>query len=237
MTIRQAMIIAIISGYALLFSSAVSAQANKNQSSWSDRVTITSAGGHAMGNPVAKFKLVEYMSYVCPRCAQFEEDSHEPLKTNFVDKGHVNFEIRHMVLNRIDLAAALLARCGPKENFFANHQAILANQKNMLDKYTQADNATKKATNQGTTNERLVKIARLVGLYDVMQKRGYKQQALTACLNNGKTQTLLTTMAAGFLKEIAPERGQTPSFTLNDKYIGNVRDWSPLETGLRRLPE
>ena len=190
-----------------------------------------------MGNPIARFRLTEYMSYVCPRCGQFEKDSHVPLKANYVDRGHVSFEVRHLILNRIDMAAALMARCGTRDRFFGNHNALLGNQITMLNRFDALDTKAKAATGEGTVSERLVKTAQGAGLFEFMQGRGYRKAELVACLSNKEEQETLTVMTDNAIEMVKPERAQTPTFTLNGKYIGDVRDWAPLEAGLRRLPQ
>ncbi len=55
--------------------------ASAQQTDWSKRVTQSSIGGHVMGNPLAKNRLVEYVSYTCSHCADFEVASSAPLKS------------------------------------------------------------------------------------------------------------------------------------------------------------
>ena len=230
-----AALFAAICGTILVTSAPAWAQTT-NKSSWSDRVTVSAEGGHVMGNPVARFRLTEFMSYVCPRCGKFEKESHQPLKANYVDQGHVSFEVRHAILNGVDMAAALMARCGPRNRFFDNHQALLGNQITMLNTFEAQDAETKKAMGQGTTSERLVKIADGAGLFTFMQGRGYSRTELIACISDPNEQKVLTEMTKNVIELVKPEDAQTPTFTLNGKYIGNVRDWAPLEAGLSRLP-
>ena len=64
-----------------------------------------------MGNPKAKVKLVEYGSLTCPHCRHFAETGMVPLKA-YVKSGKVSFEYRNYILNGIDVAATLVARCG-----------------------------------------------------------------------------------------------------------------------------
>ncbi|MEM8918073.1 MAG: thioredoxin domain-containing protein [Pseudomonadota bacterium] len=232
-----AALFAAICGTVLVISSPVAAQETANRSVWSDRITTSPEGGHVMGNPVAKFRLTEFMSYVCPRCGQFERDSHKPLKANFVDRGHISFEVRHLVLNRLDMAAALMARCGPRTRFFDDHNAMLGNQMTMLRRFDALDTKAKAEAGKGTVNERLIKTAEGAGLFIFMQDRGYTRAELVACLSDKKQQDMLTAMTDYAVKLVEPARAETPTFTLNGKYIGNVRDWAPLEAGLNRLPQ
>ena len=54
------------------------------QAPWLAQITIAPSGSHIIGNPDAKVKLVEYMSYTCPHCAAFEAESATPLRADFV---------------------------------------------------------------------------------------------------------------------------------------------------------
>ena len=92
-----------------LFPAAVQAAPAKD---WSRTVTLTKEGAHLIGNPAAKTRLVEYVSYTCPHCAHFVAEGTTPLKAGWVAKGLVAVEVRHLVRDRYDLVAALLARCG-----------------------------------------------------------------------------------------------------------------------------
>ena len=90
---------------------AATAPATAQQGDWTVRVTQSAIGGHVLGNPLAKHKLVEYISYTCNHCASFTVDSDVPSKSNHVAKGHVSTEIRNYVRDPVDFTAALLARC------------------------------------------------------------------------------------------------------------------------------
>ncbi|NRD90986.1 hypothetical protein C8024_18315 [Sphingopyxis sp. BSNA05] len=104
---------------ALVASVVMVAPAAAQQTDWTKRVTQSTMGGHVMGNPLARHKLTEYMSYTCNHCAAFEQESHSPLTTKYIKKGHVSFEVRNLILNPIDLTAAMLARCGGRTKFSA----------------------------------------------------------------------------------------------------------------------
>ena len=84
---------------------------------WSKRVAATPEGGFVMGNPAAKVKVVEYGSLTCPHCAAFSNSAKAGLAAR-VRTGKVSFEFRNYVLNGIDVAATLVARCGGTARFF-----------------------------------------------------------------------------------------------------------------------
>ena len=93
------------------------------QVNWTATVTQGTNGAFIMGNPKAKVRLVEYVSYTCSHCAHFVGESKVPLKRDYVAKGLVSVELRNAVLNQYDLAAALSARCGGSGRFFGNTES------------------------------------------------------------------------------------------------------------------
>ncbi|WP_417592478.1 DsbA family protein [Parasphingorhabdus sp.] len=200
-----------------------------------DRVTLSAMGGHMMGNPLARHKLTEYMSYTCNHCAAFEKDSHDALKTNFVRKGYVSFEIRNLILNPIDLTAAMLARCGGRTKFFGNHHALLTKQSDWLKKFQSTSPEIMKTMNDGTVPERLKKIAKAAGLDTLMKARGYTAGQIDACLSNKVEQDKILAMTK-YARDTLKLSG-TPSFTLADKPLENVHSWAALRPKLLTLPQ
>src|SRR3546814_11296312 len=81
-----------------------------------------------MGNPAAPVKLIEYLSYTCPHCAAFSAESAAVLRGRMVKSGKVSLELRNAVRDKLDLAAAALARCAGTQGFFAASDALFARQ-------------------------------------------------------------------------------------------------------------
>ena len=65
-------------------------------------------GGHRFGNPEAKVKLVEFMSYTCSLCATFARQGDSAIRLAYVPTGRISYEIRHLIRDPVDLTAALL---------------------------------------------------------------------------------------------------------------------------------
>src|SRR3546814_19557489 len=82
-----------------------------------------------MGNPAAPVKLIEYLSYTCPHCAAFSAESAAVLRGRMVKSGKVSLELRNAVRDKLDLAAAALARCAGTQGFFAAYDALFARQR------------------------------------------------------------------------------------------------------------
>ena len=81
-----------------------------------------------MGNPAAKVKLVEYGSLTCGHCATFAKAGMAPLVGTYVRSGKVSYEYRNFVLNGLDVAATLVARCGGPGRFFPVADTLYATQ-------------------------------------------------------------------------------------------------------------
>ena len=200
-----------------------------------DRVTLSAMGGHVMGNPLAKHKLTEYMSYTCSHCAAFEKDSHAALTTDFVNKSRISFEVRNLVLNPIDLSAAMLARCGGRTKFFGNHRALLLKQSTWLTKFQATSPEVMKTMNEGTVPQRLKKIAKAAGLDTLMKGRGFTASQIDACLSNQAEQDKILAMTK-YATDTLKLSG-TPSFTLADQPLAEVHSWTALKPKLTTLPQ
>ncbi|WP_422344488.1 DsbA family protein [Parasphingorhabdus sp.] len=213
----------------------IAAPARAQETDWTQRITMSDKGGHVMGNPLAKHRLAEYMSYTCNHCANFEAESHDPLKTHFIQKGHISFEVRNLILNPIDLTAAMLARCGGRTKFFGNHRALLTSQASWMQTFQSSSPEVMQSLNEGTIPERLKKIAKAADFYGLMKKRGYSAAQVDMCLADQSAQDKILEMtkyATGKLKLTG-----TPSFTLNNKPIDKVHNWARLRPALSALSE
>lgn len=226
---------AYIASAALGVAAIIAVPAAAQETDWSQRVTMSDKGGHMVGNPLAKHQVAEYMSYTCNHCANFETESHDSLKSDFVQKGHVSFEVRNLVLNPIDLTAAMLARCGGRTKFFGNHRALLRSQASWMQTFQSSSPAVMQSLNEGTIPERLKKIAKAADFYGLMKNRGYSAKQVDACLADEPTLDTISAMtkyATGTLK-----LSGTPSFTLNNQPIEKVHNWTRLRAALLALPE
>jgi len=85
----------------------------------SDLLTPPEEGDMEMGSKDAKVTMVEYGSASCPHCAAFYKDVFLKLKTDYIDTGKVRFIFREFPHNDQGLAAFMVARCAPKDKYFA----------------------------------------------------------------------------------------------------------------------
>ena len=192
---------------------------------WDQAVTLTADGLPLIGNPAAPVKLIEYISYTCSHCAEFNAEAHDPLRSGMVRRGQVSVELRPFVRNELDLLPSLLALCGTKEQYFANNDALLAAQKAWFkEPADKGYQARWKALEQDKPAQRRV-VAKDLGLYTVMQARGFSVPAIEACLTNQAQADRLQALT----KQAAEKGGVigTPSFVINGQ-LQDIYGWTEL---------
>lgn len=177
---------------------------------WINRVVLSPAGGHLMGNPNAPTRLVEYVSYTCSHCAHFVGEASAPLKTGYVKGGTVSVEVRNAVRDKYDLTAALLARCGGPAKFMGNHEALFANQSAWMDRIVAYDRDADKPADQ---NAAMRDIGQKTGLYALMTKRGLSSPQLDACIADPAAMKQIMAMTDEAWNKV--KIGGTPGFTIN----------------------
>lgn len=214
----------------LSLTTAVAPAAEKAAVDWSKRFATTAAGAHVMGNPAAPVKLVEYLSYTCNHCAYFAIAASKPLKSEFVATGRTSVEVRHAVRDRLDFAAALLARCGGASNFFRNSDAIFAAQPEWMERGHRFEHGEGAHLATLPITAAVKALAEGSGLYALMKTLGYPDAQLDACLADAEQQKLVGAMTEQAW-EVAKISG-TPHFTINGT-PQPVTSWSALEPRLR----
>ncbi|QGP79736.1 thioredoxin domain-containing protein [Sphingobium sp. CAP-1] len=181
---------------------------------WVSRVTISPIGGHYMGNPAAPTKLVEYVSYTCSHCAHFVGEASAPLKAQYVKGGKVGVEVRNAVRDKYDLTAALLARCGGPARFMGNHEALFANQSAWMEQLETYDRDATKPTDQTAA---LKDIGQKTGLYALMNKRGFTNAQLDACVASPQSMKQVLAMTDEAWNKV--KISGTPGFTVNGTLV------------------
>jgi protein-disulfide isomerase len=196
---------------------------------WSKTVTRAPNGAYVLGNPKAKVRFVEYLSYSCPHCAHFTGEAAGPLKSGFADKGTVAVEMRNAVRDRYDFTAAVLARCGGASRFFGNNEALFGAQEALLTKAS-AFEASNTVPEGAPINDALKAMAKGAGLTDFMVKRGFTVAQVNACLIDKPTQdvVLALTKEAWETRKIPG----TPTFLINGQTV-TAATWEQVSTKLR----
>ena len=149
---------------------------------WNNAIALTPQGTHLLGNPAAKVKLTQFISYTCPHCAHFEEQAEAPLKLVFVATGKGSVEVRNFVRDPVDMTVALLTNCGPATKFFGNHAAFLRSQGTWIQPMTHPSPTQQARWSGGTFAKRTRAIARDFGFYPIMASRGYTATQIDKCL-------------------------------------------------------
>ena len=206
---------------------AISAPAKPN---WMLTFGLSSKGAHIVGNPAAATKVVEYMSYTCGHCADFENKEAAPFKAAYVATGKASFEVRNLVLNPVDLTAAMLARCGGKGRFFGNHKHLFATQKTWLSKTKNISAATQAKLKAEDFVGFMTGVYTEIGLSTIMQQRGVTLAQGKACLADKA--------AFDTIIEMTDEGGRlgvnaTPTFLINGKVQDHIHDFQALKSILK----
>lgn len=193
---------------------------------WTKTVTRTAEGSYVIGNPAAKVRLLEFMSYTCPHCAHFTAEATPTLMRDYIKRGTVAFEIRNAVRDSLDLAAALATRCGGPGRFPGNHEAVFAAQASLFEGASKFD--PEPTSSDPVAGMKALSLAS--GLTDLMAKRGLAPAALDACYASKVAQApvLAMTKDAWNIRKITG----TPAFFVNGKLVEST-EWAGLEPQLR----
>lgn len=195
---------------------------------WTKRVTQTAQGAFVLGNPAAKTRLVEYVSYTCDHCAHFTNESSAPLKIGYVANGGTAVEVRHAVRDPIDLGATLLARCTGPARFFAAHEKLFATQHEWFGAGVRYAQGNKDALEKASGPDRVKLLAKAAGLGAIV---GLNDAQVNACLSNPAVQKPVMAMTEEAWRTRAIPG--TPYFLVNGQGADNVTSWAALEPRLK----
>ncbi|WP_247644472.1 MULTISPECIES: DsbA family protein [Brucella] len=115
------------------------------------------------GNADAPVTIIEYTSLSCPHCADFTIKTFPVIKAKYIDTGKARLILREFPFDPRSTAAFMLARCAPKERYFAMVDVLFKQQKHWA---TAEDGEAA-----------LLQIAKLAG---------FSKDAFRACLTNQK---------------------------------------------------
>lgn len=193
---------------------------------WTAVAAPVATGSYLIGNPKARVKLVEYVSYTCPHCAHFEHEA-EPTLAAMVRSGSTSVEIRNQVHDGIDLAAATLARCAGATAFPKVHAAFFAQQEQWVSRADTWAQGNRERIASWPQLAQLSAIAEGAGLTTIARAAGMPAAAITACFANDAA--VKRTIAAS---EATAKVSGTPAFEINGRLIQNV-GWTQLQPQLR----
>jgi protein-disulfide isomerase len=204
---------------------AVTAPAYAAGKNWLGTTAVTQ-GGHRMGNPAAKTKLMEFVSYTCPHCGHFFKEADGAIKLTLIRPGKASVEIRHLIRDPVDYAAVVLSECGDPKRFFARHDMFFAEQDTWLGKLRDTTRAQQERWYAGTISQRLRAVAGDAGFYDMMETQGVSRVQADTCFNDAKKVQALFDQS----KAAADKYGvnSTPSFVVNGKTV-DAHSWAELK--------
>lgn len=195
---------------------------------WRTVAARTPDGTFIIGNPAARVKLVEYASYTCPHCAAFSRESAPVLTDRLIRSGSTSLQVRHLIRDRLDLAAAVVARCGGPARFAADHAAIFAAQDTWLERGMAFDQGNAARIAPYPLLAQLRAEADGAGLTDIARRRGLSAAALDRCFADRAEVDRLVAMTAA----LPPQVTGTPTFAINGRF-NDARGWATLEPLLR----
>lgn len=163
-----------------------------------------------IGDPAAKVKIFEYLSFTCPHCAHFHAEVYPKLKADYIDTGKVRLDYHEVYFDQLGLLGAMLARCGGELRYMGITDMLYDKQQEWA---TAAD--------MNAAVEQLKKIGRAAGLDDA---------AADACLRD---QAVAEALVANYQKNIETNFpndtfGGTPSFIINGVQHSNM-DYAELK--------
>ena len=214
--------------FALLATLGIASALSANEAKdWRTDISINAQGTILVGNPAAPVKLAEYLSYTCPHCAHFTNESETDLVGTLVRDGKVQIEMHAATRDALDFAAAMLVRCVPHNALLSTHVALMESQEGLLYQAEmlpalkiRPDQLTLKDVRSMAENTDLSVFAKAAGMDDAAINRCYSDAAL---LNQVKAQTK---KAWSIIKG-------TPSFAINDKPVTSL-DWQELQPKLQQ---
>jgi protein-disulfide isomerase len=194
-------------------------------------LTFSDTGrGHIVGNPQADKKVIAFVSYSCSHCAHFETESDGALRLGYIQPGKVSYEVRNILRNPLDLAAALAVECGPEDKFWGNFRAMFRAQDRWLQIAVNAPASQQQRWTTGTVPARMRAIADDLGFHELLEPRGYTRAQLDQCLGD---QAAIDSIMSRFRQDTTQyEIPGTPSFAVNGTMLDGVHTWEGLQPAL-----
>jgi protein-disulfide isomerase len=195
---------------------------------WSKVARVTPSGTIMVGNPAAKVKIVEYLSFTCPHCAAFSKESATTLKAQMIRSGSTSLEFRALTSNPLDLAASIIARCAGPARYVATAEAIFARQEEWVGLGFNFLNRELRRFESEKPIEQVRITAQSIGLNDIAKSQGLNDAQIKACFADPQivNPILKTGEAASRIIQY------TPSFYVGGRDV-KVHDWPSLEPIIR----
>jgi len=150
---------------------------------------------HVLGKADAPNILIDYASFTCPHCANFNAAVMPILRREWIDTGKMRLVHRHFPSDAVATRASLLAECGGPDKFFAAVDTLFKTQVQWM---TAADPAAE--------------------LLSVLAPHGLTAEAAAACVANDR---LLDKVIADVQSGQALGVRFTPTMFINEQNYGN----------------
>lgn len=195
---------------------------------WASVARVSPTGTIIVGNPAARVKIVEYLSFTCPHCATFARESSATLKGEMIRSGSTSLEYRPLTSNPLDLAAAIVARCAGPARYVAVADAILARQDDWVGLGFNFVNRELRRFADEKPIDQIRITAQSIGLFEIAKGQGLSEATITRCFADPQivNPVLKTGEAASRIIR------STPSFYVAGRDSG-VHDWPALEPFIR----
>ena len=190
-SLNRRQVMALTTGFAVLTATGLRAQ----------EVAVQNFG---IGEPEAKVKIFEYLSFTCPHCARFHADVYPLLKADYIDTGKVRLDYHEVYFDQLGLLGAMLARCGGELRYMGITDMLFDKQQEWAG-----------AGDMNAAVEQLKKIGRAAGMDDATVDACLRDQAQAEALV-ANYQTNIETNYPG------DTFGGTPSFIINGTKHSNM---------------
>ncbi|MCX7284712.1 MAG: thioredoxin domain-containing protein [Novosphingobium sp.] len=197
---------------------------------WALTAAVTPEGHHLLGNPAAPLRLVEFVSYTCPHCSQFEMDSEAQLKLGMIARGKGAVEVRNFVRDPIDVTVALITNCVPANRFFTLHTAFMRGQPQWIGPLSNSTPAQRERWTTGGFASRTRAIASDFKFYEFMAARGMDRPTLDRCLANEALANKLAQQTSDAAEKLGVNG--TPSFMIDGILLAGTHNWEALRPQL-----
>ena len=146
-----------------------------------------------LGKEDAPITVVEYASMTCGHCANFHNKVFPAVKEKYIDSGKVRFVMREFPLDKLAVAASMLARCAGGDKTFPLISALFAKQ----DEWA------------------FVRSNPVPELFKLAKQAGFTQESFDKCLTDQKLMDDIVKIRSRAADNFGV--GSTPTFFVNGK--------------------
>jgi protein-disulfide isomerase len=163
-----------------------------------DKYLAALADDHVMGKPDAPNIIIDYFSFTCPHCANFNAAVLPAIRAQWIDTGKAKLVMRHFPSDGIATHASLLAECAGPARFYDLADALFRAQ---IDWLTAPD-----------PDAEMIK---------VVVRQGVSAATANACFSDDR---LLNKVIADVQSGQALRVNSTPSLFINEQFYGMPQD-------------